>query len=216
VASVTLLWLGVREPSGASAPKRAPPLTRKAMRRLGRDFWMVVGFGAVFTLARFSEAFLVLRAQQAGMSLAMAPLVMVAMNVVYAATAYPFGKLSDSYSHHRLLALGLAVLIASDLVLAMNGGWLLVLGGVALWGVHMGITQGLLSRMVADAAPDNMRGTAFGFFNLASGIAMLLASVLAGLLWEYYGAAATFYAGAAFSLLALLGLGWHARFGGMR
>ena len=216
IASVTLLWLGVREPTGSSAPKRSPPLTRKAMRRMGRDFWMVVIFGAVFTLARFSEAFLVLRAQQAGMSLAMAPLVMVAMNVVYAATAYPFGKLSDNYSHHKMLALGLSVLIASDLVLAQDGGWMLVLGGVALWGVHMGLTQGLLSRMVADAAPDNMRGTAFGFFNLASGIAMLLASVLAGLLWERYGAAATFYAGAAFSLLSLLALGWHARFGGMR
>ncbi|HEY1149622.1 MAG TPA: MFS transporter [Pseudoduganella sp.] len=216
IASVTLLWLGVREPAGASAPKPSPPLTRKAMRRMGRDFWMVVVFGAVFTLARFSEAFLVLRAQQAGMSQAMAPLVMVAMNVVYASTAYPFGKLSDNFSHHKMLALGLAVLIASDLVLAQDVGWMLVLGGVALWGVHMGLTQGLLSRMVADAAPDNMRGTAFGFFNLASGIAMLLASVLAGLLWERYGAAATFYAGASFSLLSLLALGWHARFGGMR
>jgi MFS family permease len=216
VASVSLLWLGVREPSGASAPKRAPPLSRKAMRRMGKGFWMVVAFGAVFTLARFSEAFLVLRAQKAGMSEAMAPLVMVAMNVVYAATAYPFGKLSDSFSHHKLLAMGLVVLIAADLVLALNGGWMLVIGGVALWGVHMGLTQGLLSRMVADAAPDNMRGTAFGFFNLASGIAMLLASLCAGLLWERYGAAATFYAGAAFSLLALLALGWHARYGGMR
>lgn len=166
----------------------------------------MVGIGAVFTLARFSEAFLVLRAQQAGVALALVPLVMVAMNLVYAATAYPFGRLSDRMDHRALLAMGLAVLIAADLVLAIDDHWLTVLAGVALWGVHMGMTQGLLAAMVADQAPADLRGTAFGLFNLVSGLAMLAASVIAGLLWDQLGAAFTFYAGAALSALAMLGL----------
>ena len=164
------------------------------------------GVGAVFTLARFSEAFLVLRAQQSGIPMALVPLVMVAMNVIYALAAYPFGKLSDSMSHVRLLAIGLAVLICADLVLATSDHWAVVLAGVALWGIHMGITQGLLATMVADTAPADLRGTAFGFFNLVSGVAMLIASVLAGLLWDRYGATATFHAGAIFCLIALVGV----------
>jgi MFS family permease len=146
------------------------------------------------------------RAQQSGMAMALVPLVMVAMNVVYAAAAYPFGKLSDRVSHKALLALGLVVLIAADAVLASSPHWGVVLLGVALWGVHMGITQGLLATMVADVAPADLRGTAYGMFNLASGLAMLLASVVAGLLWDHYGAPATFMAGAAFSVVALLAL----------
>jgi MFS family permease len=175
-----------------------------SLRRLGNAYWWVVGIGAVFTLARFSEAFLVLRAQQLGVPMALVPLVMVAMNLVYAGCAYPFGKLSDRVSHTRLLALGLAVLVAADLLLASSGHWGLLLAGIALWGLHMGITQGLLATMVADTAPANLRGTAYGFFNLVSGIAMLLASGLAGWLWDSRGAPATFYAGAGFSALALL------------
>jgi MFS family permease len=166
----------------------------------------VVGVGAVFTLARFSEAFLVLRAQQSGIPIAMVPLVMVAMNIIYALSAYPFGKLSDRMNHRRLLALGLIVLIAADLVLAASTHWGVVLAGVALWGLHLGITQGLLATMVANAAPADLRGTAYGFFNLMSGLAMLLASVLAGLLWDRLGAAFTFYSGAIFCALALAAL----------
>jgi MFS family permease len=132
--------------------------------------------------------------------------VMVAMNVVYASSAYPFGRLSDRTSHKTLLACGLAVLIVADLVLASNDRWITVLAGVALWGVHMGITQGLLATMVADTAPAHLRGTAFGFFNLVSGLAMLIASAVAGLLWDRMGAAFTFYAGAVFCLAALLAL----------
>jgi MFS family permease len=162
----------------------------------------------VFTLARFSEAFLVLRAMQGGVPVALVPLVMVAMNLVYALSAYPFGKLSDRMSHKTLLALGLIVLIAADLVLATNDHWGVVLAGVALWGVHMGMTQGLLATMVADTAPADLRGTAYGFFNLVSGLAMLVASVLAGLLWDRLGASFTFYAGATFCLIALVGLAW--------
>lgn len=163
--------------------------------------------GAVFTLARFSEAFLVLRAEQTGMALAWVPLVMVAMNLVYAASAYPFGWLSDRMSHRRLLAWGLMVLIAADLVLASGRGWGPLLVGVALWGVHMGMTQGLLATMVADTAPADLRGTAYGVFNLVSGLAMLVASGLAGWLWDRWGAEFTFLAGAGFCVLAwLLGL----------
>jgi MFS family permease len=163
----------------------------------------VVGIGAVFTLARFSEAFLVLRAAQGGIPVALVPMVMVAMNLIYASSAYPFGKLSDTMSHPKLLALGLVVLIAADLVLATDDQWTTVLLGVALWGVHMGITQGLLARMVADTAPADLRGTAYGFFNLMSGLAMLLASVVAGLLWDKLGASFTFYAGTCFCLITL-------------
>ncbi len=208
VLAVALLVLGVQEPPRLDTAKRMNPVRRENLKRLGAPYWWVVGIGAVFTLARFSEAFLVLRAQQGGIALALVPLVMVAMNVVYSASAYPFGRLSDRMSHKTLLALGLLVLIAADLVLASSNHWTVVLAGVALWGVHMGITQGLLATMVADAAPADLRGTAYGFFNLVSGIALLVASVLAGLVWDRLGASFTFYAGAAFCLLALAGLVW--------
>lgn len=205
--AVVLLVLGVHEPEQpADGVRRGNPIRRENLRRLGGDYWWVVGLGAVFTLARFSEAFLVLRAEQSGVPLALVPLVMVAMNGVYAASAYPFGRLADRMNHRTLLALGLGVLIAADLVLASGTHWGTLLAGVALWGVHMGLTQGLLATMVADTAPADLRGTAFGFFNLVSGVAMLLASVLAGLLWDRLGAAFTFYAGAAFCALALAGL----------
>ena len=204
--AVALLMFGVHEPEKAEAHKPANPISRQNLRRLGTAYWWVVGIGSVFTLARFSEAFLVLRAAQGGIPVALVPLVMVAMNLIYAASAYPFGKLSDGMSHIRLLAIGLAVLIAADLVLASNDHWTTVLLGVGLWGVHMGITQGLLARMVADATPADLRGTAYGFFNLMSGLAMLVASVLAGLLWDRLGAASTFYAGVVFCVIALLGL----------
>ena len=157
-------------------------------------------------MARFSEAFLVLRAEQSGIALAMVPLVMVAMNIVYAASAYPFGAWSDRVSHRALLALGLLVLMLADLVLARDAGIANLMAGIALWGIHMGMTQGLLATMVADTAPASLRGTAFGFFNLVSGLAMLLASVLAGLLWDTWGASATFHAGAAFCVISLLAL----------
>lgn len=203
--AVTLLATGVREPAAAEdRPKRHNPIRRDNLKRLSRSYWWVVVVGAIFTLARFSEAFLVLRAQQGGIPVALVPLVMVAMNVVYSLTAYPFGHLSDRVSHRGLLALGLAVLIGSDLILASGDHWATLLVGVGLWGVHMGITQGLLSSMLARVAPADLRGTAFGFFNLISGLAMLAASLIAGVLWETAGASITFYAGAAFSVMAML------------
>ncbi len=206
--AVALLLFGVREPDRHLSEKRSSPIRKENFQRLPAPYWRVVGIGAVFTLARFSEAFLVLRARQGGIPLALVPLIMVAMNVVYAASAYPFGKLSDRISHTRLLAVGLVVLIAADLVLATNNHWLMVLLGVALWGIHMGLTQGLLATMVANTAPADLRGTAYGVFNLVSGLAMLVASIVAGLLWDKLGAPFTFYAGAVFSVLALGSLAW--------
>jgi len=208
LAAVALLAVGLREPAQAVAKERVNPIQRENLRRLGASYWWVVGIGAVFTLARFSEAFLVLRALQGGVPIALVPLVMVVMNLVYALSAYPFGKLSDRMSHRKLLALGLAVLIAADLVLASNDHWGVTLAGVALWGLHMGMTQGLLAAMVAHTAPADLRGTAYGFFSLLSGIAMLAASVVAGLLWDQFGASVTFHAGAVFCVIALAGLAW--------
>jgi MFS family permease len=206
LAAVTLLVFGLRNPAHHQTEKRMNPIRRENLRRLGAAYWWVVCIGATFTLARFSEAFLVLRAQQSGVPVALVPLVMVAMNLIYSLSAYPFGKLSDHMSHSKLLALGLVVLVAADMVMAYSNRWGVILAGVSLWGVHMGITQGLFATMVADTAPADLRGTAFGFFNLVSGIAMLLASAVAGLLWDRLGASATFYAGAAFCVIALGGL----------
>lgn len=204
--AVAVLALAVREPRRETGRTRTNPVSRASLKRLGAPYWGVVGVGAVITLARFSEAFLVLRAGQAGVPMALVPLVMVATNVVYAASAYPFGVLSDRISHGELLVLGLAVLIAADLVLAAGEQWRVLLAGVALWGIHMGMTQGLQASMIAHAAPADLRGTAYGFFNRVSGIAMLPASLLAGLLWDHFGAAHTFLAGAMFCLFALAGL----------
>ena len=204
VLAVFVLLVGVKEPPAKASERRINPISRISLRRLGNAYWWVVAIGGVFTLARFSEAFLVLRAQQGGMPLALVPLVMVAMNAVYALSAYPFGKLSDRVDHRTLLVLGLLVLVVADFVLASSNHWSTVLAGVALWGVHMGMTQGLLATMVADVAPPELRGTAFGFFNLVSGIALLIASVVAGLIWDELGAAYTFYAGAAFSAIAII------------
>ena len=202
--SVALLLLGVHEPERKAQGKRVNPVRRENLRRLPVAYWWVVGIGATFTLARFSEAFLVLRAQQGGLPLAFTPLVLIAMNVVYAGAAYPFGKLADSMSHSGLLAWGLVVLIAADAALAYGSQSGSVWVGIALWGLHLGMTQGLLAAMIADSAPADLRGTAYGFFNLASGIALLVASALAGLLWDQLGAPATFVAGGIFSAVALV------------
>lgn len=204
--SIALLWFGLKEPKAPEAEKRTNPLGRENLKKLSAAYWWVVAIGGIFTLARFSEAFLVLRAQQMEIPLFAIPLVMVAMNVVYSLTAYPFGKLSDSVSHSKMLQWGLLVLIVADIILALSGHWSTLLIGVALWGIHMGMTQGLLAAMVAHTAPAELRGTAFGMFNLISGIALLIASAGAGVLWETLGAASTFYAGAAICVLTLVGM----------
>lgn len=201
---VALLVFGVQEPERPAGAPRTNPIRRESLRRLAPAYWWVVGIGAVFTLARFSEAFLVLRAQQGGLPLAWVPLVLIVMNLVYALGAYPLGKLADRVDHRKLLAWGLVLLIAADVLLAWSDRGLVVWGGVVLWGLHMAMTQGLLATMVANTAPADLRGTAFGMFNLVSGLSMLLASALAGLLWDLWGAPSTFAAGAAFSVAALV------------
>ncbi|WP_442808301.1 MFS transporter [Trinickia soli] len=203
VLAVALLALAVQEPEHKATEKRVNPIRWENLKRLGLDYWWVTAVGAVFSLARFSEAFLVLRAMKSGIPIALVPLVMVAMNVVYALSAFPFGKLADKIDPMRLLVAGLMALIAADLVLAHGDHWGVIVAGVALWGLHMGMTQGLLAAMVAKTAPAQLRGTAFGLFNLLTGIVTLVASIIAGALWDRVGATATFYASAAFSLCTI-------------
>jgi len=207
VVAVAILVTAVHEPARArSAAEGRAPLTVADARRLPLRYWFIVLAGAAFTLARFSEAFLVLRAQELGLALGLIPLVLVVMNVIYAAVAYPAGVAADRMSARMLLAMGLAVLVAADLALAAAASSAGALAGAALWGVHMGLTQGLLAKLVADSAPARLLGTAFGIFNLVAGGATLLASVIAGALWSAYGAQAAFLAGAGFAALAALGL----------
>ena len=206
VICVLVLIFAVKEPPKTGAAKRPPPIRWSHLKVFGPTFWSVVTVGGVFTLARFSEAFLILRAQDEGLPIALAPAVLVLMNVVYAASAAPFGRLSDRIDRRLLLGAGLAVLIVADLTLAAAPGLAIVMIGVALWGLHMGLTQGILAAMVADSAPASARGTAFGLFNLVSGVLLLIASVLAGELWTLVGPNATFLAGAGFAALAAVGI----------
>jgi MFS family permease len=202
LVSVLVLVMGVRE-LPHQAPATQVPLKFSDLKTIARSYWIVVAVGGVLTLARFSEAFLILRAQNIGLALALAPLVLVVMNLVYALSAYPLGVLSDTVDRKLILGLGFVTLIAADIVLAFAPNLWVVMGGVALWGLHMGMTQGLLSALVADQAPAKLRATAFGVFNFASGIALLLASLIAGILWDLVGPSATFITGAGFTALGL-------------
>jgi len=204
VVAVVVLVIWVREPAAHRSAKK--PLSRASLREFSGHFWLVVALTAVMTLARFSEAFLVLRAQELGLALALVPIVLVVMNVAYTAIAYPAGIAADRGHRNALLAWGLLALVVADLVIAATATMWMLFAGIVLWGAHMGLTQGLLSAMVADAAPQKLRGTAFGVFHFVSGVALLAASVLAGWLWSAFGAAWTFYAGAAFTAVALSGL----------
>ncbi|MBC8417720.1 MAG: MFS transporter [Proteobacteria bacterium] len=203
--SVSILAFAVKEPDHPSTHSSRQPIRIRDIMALGDSYWMVVAFGSLFTFARFSEAFLLLRAESVGVAVTMIPIMLVLMNVVYSLTAYPVGLLSDRLGRTGLLAAGLAVLVAADLSLATaKTGWEVAIG-TALWGLHMGLTQGLLAAMVADTAHENLRGTAFGIFSMASGIAILVASLIAGWLWDLFGPPATFLAGAAFAAAALIG-----------
>jgi MFS family permease len=206
-AAVVLLIVGVREPAAPGAThENEPRVALSDIGQLSSEYWWIVGIAAVMTLARFSEAFLVLRAQSIGMTMAWIPLVMAIMSIVYAAVAYPAGVLADRGRQSALLQGGLLALIIADLVLANAGSTTIVFAGTAIWGIHMGLTQGVLSALVAANAPAGLRGTAFGLFNLVSGIALLMASALAGWLWDAFGPALTFYAGAVFTALSWLAL----------
>jgi len=205
--AVFLLIVALREPESAeSAAYSKTKLRLSDARRLPLRYWLVVALGAVFTLARFSEAFLILRAQDVGLGIAYVPVVMVVMNIVYSLFAYPAGVAADRFSERKLLVFGLVLLIVADTILAIAVSPPLAFLGVVFWGLHMAFTQGLLSKLVADTAPSEMRGSAFGIFNLVSGWILLLASVIAGSLWSYYGASATFIAGASFAAIAAIGL----------
>ncbi|HEX5378557.1 MAG TPA: MFS transporter [Phenylobacterium sp.] len=205
--AVVLLVLGVEEPAASKAHHEAKaPITWSEVRSIGAPFWLAVAVGVLFTMARFSEAFLVLRGSDAGIPLTLIPFVLIAMNVVYALVSAPVGSLSDRLGRKGLLAGGIVVLIAADLVLALMGDIAGVVIGVALWGLHMGLTQGLLAALVADTAPARLRGTAFGLFNLATGVTMLAASLLAGALWSARGAPLTFLTGGGFAVFALVGV----------
>ncbi len=216
-ASVVLLVVGVREPATSSAARDSEPrVALSDITRLPAAYWWIVGIAAVMTLARFSEAFLVLRAQDIGMALSWIPLVMALMSIVYAAVAYPAGVLADRGRQSALLQGGLLALIVADLLLANARSTTVVFAGTAVWGVHMGLTQGVFAALVAATAPAELRGTAFGIFNLVSGAALLAASVLAGWLWDAFGPAQTFYAGAVFTALSWLALVSRGRLAGSR
>ncbi|KUY89073.1 MULTISPECIES: MFS transporter [unclassified Burkholderia] len=202
--AIALIVFGVREPE-QSKPDRhfRSPLRWNALREFPRSYWFVVAAGATFTLARFSEAFLVLRAQQTGLDAAWIPAVMVAMSVTYSLSAWPVGIVSDRLDRRVLLAAGMVLLIVADLLLGIGTSTLSMFAGVAVWGLHMGFTQGILAAMVSETSPATLRGTAFGVFNLVSGICMLLASTIAGALWTHFGASTTFLAGAALVVVPL-------------
>jgi len=203
--AVVLLLSGVREPAAERGKKFHFPLSRQSLARLGRRYWLIVLVGGVFTLARFSEAFLILRAEDVGLQVMFVPVVLVVMNIAYSLTAYPVGHLSDRIGRQGLMSLGLIMLIAADAIFACaNTPWM-VFAGAALWGVHMGLTQGLIAAHLADSITPDVRGTAFGVFGLISGLALLLASLLAGWLWQRLGAPATFWGGAVAAGVALLG-----------
>lgn len=203
--AIAVIIVGIEEPASRAAGKAGERPRLSALIQLGPSVWAVVGLCAILTFARFSEAFLLLKAQQAGFALAWIPLIMVLMHLVYGLTAYPVGILSDRVGRHGMLALSLVFLIAADLVLAFAQAPALLIAGVVLWGLHMGFSQGILATLIADRAPALARGTAFGALNLATGLAVLAGNLVAGILWESYGAAATFLNGAAFAALALLG-----------
>lgn len=204
--AVSLLVVGVQEPNQSSTTT-VKPIRMADLKQLDRAYWVIVVLGAIFSLARFSEAFLVLRSEQGGLPLAYMPVVFIVMNVVYTAGAYPAGVLSDRMSHHGLLLSGVAVLIAAQVILAMSASIGSILAGAALWGLHLALTQGLFSKLVADFAPSALRGTAFGVFNLVSGVSLLFGSVIAGALWTSFGPSTTFYTGAAFAAATALGMG---------
>jgi MFS family permease len=209
--SLALIIFAVREPTRAEGLREVRnPISLTEIRNLGAAYWRVVAIATGFTLARFSEAFLILRAQNVGLHVTLVPIVLVVMNVAYAIAAYPAGVMSDRINRVAVLAFGIALLIAADIVLAMLPSITGVALGVVLWGLHMGFTQGLLATLVADTSPAELRGTAYGFFNLLGGLAMLAASIIAGALWDSAGPQGTFFAGAGFALVSLVGL-WAVR-----
>ena len=211
LAAVLCIIFGVQEPEHPAAGEKKPfPIQKSELVRLPGSFWIVVAVASAFTLARFSEAFLILRASGLGLQAMWMPAILIIMNIVYAACAYPVGVLSDRIGKNGLLAAGIALLVVADIMLAFGGNLFWVFAGVVVWGLHMGMTEGLLAALIAGAAPADLRGTAFGMFNLLRGIVALIASALAGALWTAFGPPETFIAGAIFAVISLIGL-WAVR-----
>ena len=209
--AVAVLLIYVKEPKTIGPPKVRPVFSRDYLKCLGVQYWAVLAVGVIFTLARFSEAFLILLAGEAGLSPMWAPIVLVLMGIAFSLSAYPAGVLSDRFGRAGILAVGMLCLLSADMILALVPGLVGLSIGIVLWGIHMGFTQGVFSALIADSAPAEFRGTAFGMFHLATGVALLLASLIAGLLWDIYGYQQTFLTGAVFALLALAGLGLYRR-----
>jgi MFS family permease len=201
--AVILFWVQEPERQRPATRRRGFPIRRTELALLGKAYWSVVAIAAVLTLARFSEAFLLLRAQDVGLAVALVPLILVVMNIAYAASAYPLGRLSDRVSRTAILGAGISLLILADIFLAAAQSIEIVLAGAVLWGLHMGATQGLLATLMADAALEHLRGTAFGVFHLVTGLTLLAASTLAGVIWSTYGPAFTFGVGAVVAAIAL-------------
>lgn len=205
LVSVLLVIVAIRDRQHSDTPAPARDALRISdLRGLHRDFWSVTGIGVLFTMARFSEAFLILKADASGLPLMLSPLVLVAMNIVYSLGAYPAGVLADACGPRQPLLAGLACLVGADVLLALGSGLIATFSGIALWGIHLALTQGLMSQLVATRAPEALRASAFGLFNLATGLTMLAASALAGLLWDVVDPSATFAAGGAFAIAAAL------------
>lgn len=203
---VTLLALGIKEPQTSKIKTARSKFHIRDIRTIGAPFWRLVTIAALLTFARFSEAFLLLKGQEVGLPLALVPLVIVAMNIIYALGAYPAGTLSDRMNRRTVVLIGAVILIAADLVLGFAEGYAMLMLGASLWGLHMALTQSPMAAMVSDTAPAHLRGTAYGVYNLVSGLAMLLAGIVAGLLWDGFGPATTFFTGAAFTALAITGI----------
>jgi len=206
LVAVLCIVFGVEEPEVQTTKNKPFPIRKSELIKLPGSFWIVVALASAFTLARFSEAFLLLRASGLGLSAGWMPMIFIVMNIVYAVTAYPIGVLSDRIGRNGLLAIGIALLIVADILLAFGGNLIWIFAGVVLWGLHLGMTEGLLSALIAGAAPPDLRGTAFGMYNLLTGIVALVASGLAGWIWTAYGPSQTFTAGAIFAAISLAGM----------
>jgi len=180
-------------PNDGATPRAAEfPLSRAAARQMSRAFWIVVALGAAMAAVRVAEAFLMLRATGFGLDPAWAPLVLVVMSIVYGVFAYPAGRLSDRLAPRTMVVASLAILCAAEVILAFALSLPVFFCGVALWGAHMALSQGLFAKLVADTAPETLRGTAFGLFNVASALALVIGNSGFGFLWAAQGAAAAY------------------------
>lgn len=204
---VLIISLGVSEAARpADRPRPAFPLRPSQVRRLRGVFWGSMAIIMLLLIPRFSEGFLLLKAQQSGISVTWVPLLLAAVNLVAAPVSFPAGRLSDRIGRRHLVMSGFAVLVAAQLVLTVTDGPIGVLVGALFWGLHLGMTQGVLAAMIVDHAPADLRGTAFGVFHVASGLAVLVGSFGAGWIWDQLGSTTMFATAAAIGVAGLAAL----------